>query len=609
MTRRSSIAGVLVAALLMAAAFVVTVEPPAPPEGWHINVRWAPSVSDAERQWLEQQYDLIVLQQSSERTWVYRLGDPSRSVIRALVTNPRAEDTHGIDRGEFRIAAPRVPVARRLREIYAEASDDAPDWASGRTVTALVMVAVLFVALRQPRIAAALSAGIPDLSSAGLGLYRAALAAALAAVILHYADLPDTAFPRELHRGIDWFADWNWLHALASNPGLERWTTPLSLAFLAAFAIGLFTRVVYLGFLCVLTVHVLVVLQHKSAHDWGLPLVVLWALACVPWGEGAGVDSWRRSSPAEPRNYGFAVWVPGVLVGLAFAAAAFAKLDTSGVDWVSGGAVKYHFIEDARQAQTDLGLRVATSDTLAVVLSAAAVATEALFILHIFFRGPWIRAAFAVPALALLAGFRVLQGVVWAQWWVPFLCFVPWQGITRRLFAGGAFAFVPGRPAIPRAGAALVAILAAVQIMASALRVEAEPFVSDYGMYSWTWTSRAAFDDHIARKYRRYAYRATGDGRTDLTPRIANLSKATDAMADAVDVLRSGETLPDVRRQALAAVAAAYADAYGEPLRRVVVRVDEQAFDWAAGRFYARSTDRELGTLDLERGSLEPARP
>jgi hypothetical protein len=609
MSRRAWIVGVLVVALLIAAAFVVSIEPAAPPEGWHINVRWAPSVSDAERQRLERHYNLIVLQQSSERTWAYRLGDPSRSVIRALVTDPRAEDTHGIDRSEFRITAPRVSLARRLRELYADASDDAPDWASRRTAAAVGIVAALFLALRQPRVVTALSAGIPDLSAAGLGLYRAALAAAVGAVILKYADLPDTAFPRELHRSVDWFADWDWVHALASNPGVERWTTPISLALLAAFAVGLFARAVYLGFVCVLTAHVFVVLQHKSAHDWGLPLVVLWALATVPWGEGIGVDSWRRSSPAPPRNYGFAVWVPGAVIGLAFAAAAFAKLDTSGVDWVAGGAVKYHFIEDARQAQTDLGLRVAGNDTLAVALSAAAVATEALFVLHVFFRGAWIRAAFAIPALALLAGFRVLQGVVWAQWWIPFLCFVPWQAIVERLFGGTAFAFVTGRPAIPRAGAAVVAVLAAIQIMASALRAEAEPFISDYGMYSWTWTSRAAFDDHIARKYRRYMYRAVGEGRTDLTPRIANLPKAADAMADAVDVLRSGETLPDMRRQALAAVAAAYADAYGEPLTRVVVRVDEQAFDWTAGQFYARRSDREIGILDLAHGSLEPARP
>ena len=600
----------MAAALLLALAvapFFITVEPPAPPGGWHVNVRWAPSVDPATRRQAETKYALKLLEQNSERTFVYRLGDASRSTIRALVQDPRVEDTHGIDRQQFSVPAPRVTLARRYLDEYEDLIEPAGAVVSSANVFVLVVALVAWSASRNPRVLELVSRGIPRLSADGLGLYRAALGVALIAVVLKYNDLPAAPFPRELHRSQDWFANWEWVHALASRPDLVAWITPVAVGLLLAFAVGVFAQPAYIAFLVLQTVQVLVVLQHKSAHDWGLPMVALWGLAVVPWHEGAGIDRVRGRVPPPDRDYGFAVWFPGLMIGLAFLAAAYAKLDSSGVEWITGGAVKYHFIEDSRQAPTTWGLWAAARHQVAVALSAGAILIEATFILHVLCRNASVRAAFGVAGLALLVGFRLLQGVVWTQWWVLFLCFVPWQVIAERVWRAKKLMPVPSKlPSLSPEAVAVVVLMLVVQVFASAHRFEAEPFVSDYGMYSWTWPSRAAFDRQMGRKYRRYRYREWTDGRAgdDVSGSIRALPKAEDVVADAVDRLRHGEPLADVQRHALAAVADTYREAYGRRLDAIVVEVSEQVFDWSRGRFRPASEHERVGVLDLHAGRL-----
>jgi hypothetical protein len=628
-------AGIL--ALLIAAPFVLTTEPPAPSQGWHINVRWAPNVTDPRRHELETTFGLLLPQPHAERTWVYRLRNPSRANIRALVMASEVEDTQGIDRQTFRVTVPRVTLARRYADTHPAIAARLRRSLKLQNVVIASAAALVVMILRRPKVTAMLGRGIPPLSASAFGAYRFVFGLAMMRVLAKYDTLPDAPFPRELHRSQDWFANWDWVHAFASRPGIDHWTLTACLVLLAFFTIGLATRLSYFGFLAVLTVHVLIVLQHKSAHDWGLPLVTLWGLAIVPWGEGVGLHAWRSRAPISDGNYGFAVWFPGLMIGLAFAAAAYAKLNSSGIAWVTGGAVKYHFLEDWRQAPTDWGLWIASHDHVAVAMSAAAILVEGLFVLNVLARCATIRAAFALAGLSLLLGFRLLQGVFWIQWYVLFLCFVPWQLIVERLLPGLgsktaiASAFRRTNAPLASAGletgaskranishvaataltpvaATLVAVLAGIQVIASGKRLEAEPFISDYGMYSWTWPSREAFDAQLARKYRRYSYRQWLDGRAsdDVTQRVSQMPKAGDQLAEVVDLLRAGKPVGDTRKAALAAFALAYRDQYGVPLTRLLVLVDERAFDWARGRFYVKSDHRPIGILDAVRCTLAP---
>jgi len=506
--------------------------------------------------------------------------------------------------------------------------------------------------------------GLPALSPTGLGLFRVALGVTLLAVLPVAAELPDGPFPRALHRSADWFADWDWVHRLAEHANVSSGVLTLAYVALALFTAGVLPRISYVVALVAITVRALVLLQHKSAHDWGLPLVVLWGLSIVPWNAGLTLVPRRGHGVAGDVRYGFAIWFPGLVLGLAWLAAAYAKLDSSGIDWVLGGAVKYHFVEDFRQAPGTWGLWVAGRPALAVAFSFAAIVVEALFVLHAFSPSPLVRLGFGLVGLAVLGGFYVMQGIKWVLWWVVLLAFVPWEpaaklrlkrpgkraadwlpfaagqrllaslreastspkakgntclirhdlGLRRclaellrrgRLWQRVASGFQLSRPELT-----LVAVLVCVQIFASARRAEFEPLISDYGMYSWTWRSTEAFDRNNAHKYRVYRYGVeTGGALVDVTDRLRSLPKAADVLDDAVDRLRDREKLEPAQSEALRVIDRTYASMYGTKIDALAVILDERAFDWTRGRFYDKSRGLRVGTIDLQSGAFVAASP
>ena len=74
-----------------------------------MHVRWAAAVDERTRAGLEQQFSLTGGTFDSGQTWIYFLTSPSADNIRALVHSPSVDDTHHIDRQQFRVsaAAPR----------------------------------------------------------------------------------------------------------------------------------------------------------------------------------------------------------------------------------------------------------------------------------------------------------------------------------------------------------------------------------------------------------------------------------------------------------------------------------------------------------------------
>ena len=206
-----------------------------------------------------------------------------------------------------------------------------------------------------------------------------------------------------------------------------------------------------------------------------------------------------------------------------------------------------------------------------------------------------------------------MQGIFWDLWWVLLLAFVPWEplaGLLRRgrLRQGVVSGFQLSRPQLT-----FVAVLVCVQIFASARRAEFEPLISDYGMYSWTWTSTEAFDRNNARKYRVYRYGVeSGSGLVDITDRLRSLPKATDALDDALDRLRDREKLEPAQTEALRVIDGMYASMYGTRIDALAVLLDERVFDWSRGEFYNKSHRLPIGTIDLHTGAFvatSPGRP
>ena len=543
----------------------------------------------------------------AERTWTYELQDATPGNVRALVADPAVEDTDGIDRQRFRIAIPEVTVAEKLTiaspTLERVAGPGLQKWLSPLNVWPAVLVFVWLLAVSYPPVKAFIGRGLPRLSPAGLGLFRIALGLALLASVPAAFELPTSPLPLPLHRDAGVFADWSWVHWMALHPGINSVILATGLGALALFTAGVVPRVAYVVAMLALSALALVILQHRSAHDIGLPLVALLGLVLVPWAESPMTYPRRHAISID--GYGYAVWWPGAVLGLGFLAAAYAKLDTSGMDWVLGGAAKYHFIEDFKRAPTTWGLWIATHPAWAVAASFGAILVEGVLIAHLFFQHWLARSIAGVAALSLLAGLYILQGHLWPLWWTLVLAFVPW-GVLARMLRPSDAGNASLRPALRGSHLALLTVLVGIQLFASARRVEVEPFVSDYGMYSWTWASAEAFDRQISRKYQVYHFMDTSTaGAVDVTDRLRALPNAMDTLANAVDRLRDGSSLDASDREALREVVAMYQSRFKAPVSSLRVLHDEQAFDWQRARFYAKATRAPVGTINLTTGAFE----
>ena len=581
--------------------------------------------------------------------------------------------------------------------------------------------------------------GIPDLSAEALGLYRIVFAG-LVIVAIQLGRLPPDPFPRALHLRTSGPANWELFHWLASRPdvvdGLER----VLLVSLLFFAAGLLTRISVSVAIAGFIIWILVRLQHSGVHDWAVFVPVAIGILPVGWGDAFSVDEtirrWRgRQSPGgrHGKAYGFGVWLPGFVLGLALAGAAFAKLRQSGLAWIAGGAVKYHLLTDARNAPVSWGLWVASHHWAAVVLSFGAVSIEASVIAASFVRRAALRALFPFAALALFAGFYLLQHEFWIAWWILCSSLLPWGAIfeavasrlpvtvaliegdcslcrysarvlhgldwfnriefldaeadargraarsvpSERAFADLHVAHAAGKgvttgyrpflmlarsiplawPLTPfavllpvvmlgnrfygrivrsrqtqeaggidggsdrakssalstRAIGALddaavrplqvlmIGLVCLQQVVASTFRVEIQPWLSDYAMYAGAYSSTQAFDaaNPVKRVY--HIHRDTGDGLSeDVTQILDDIPEADVVVIDAVQALLGNPELEPQRRARLQAVAEEFRTRSGHPLGRVILLMDEEAFDWKRGRFYWKKRAEPVATLDTD---------
>jgi hypothetical protein len=433
--------------------------------------------------------------------------------------------------------------------------------------------------------------GLPAITAQALGVFRALLGGSLFLIVLAY---PIDAVPLEAQRIYSPLAGAAWVRALAASGAATAAVHVLALAGALAFTVGIRPRLAYAVLVVALSLRTLFILLQAGAHDWGTPLLTLWALLVVPWNEAPppfaalrrnGGESVRGSASGDVVSerswrYGFAVWLPGLTLGLAFAAAALEKLRRSGLDWITTGAVRYHFVEDAANAPFDLGMWVAAQPRLAVALSLGGILTEALFIAVIFVRGWRLRAVFGLAAAGLMLGFWVFQGIHWWAWLVLLFAFLPWN----RSRDDGV------REGLKPVHAMVVAALLAGQAWASYQRIEIEPLLSNYPMYSTTYNSPEDYEHH----HERLVIRANG---VDITGRV----RAVDGYGPVSRSVESstGVQPPDPElRSALSEFRERYESAYGAAPTRLEVFVFKRPFDWEAGRFKPEVLE-PLGTVNL----------
>ncbi len=402
----------------------------------------------------------------------------------------------------------------------------------------------------------------------------------LGALLFFVLDLPPLAQPVELHRNYSWLADWDLVHRVASSQLACDVLSQLTFALCALFTVGLWTKQVYVLLVGSVIFCRLVDLQRIGTHDWDLPILTLLALLVVPWGDGFSLDAWRRKSDQNiaGRRYGLAIWIPGLTIGLALLAAAYAKLGTSGVAWVTTGAVKFHFIEHAFDTPYRLGLWVASQPTLAVLLSAVALTTEAMFIAVTLISSPWIRMLVAGAGLSLFAGFYVFQGVIWRPWLIFFTAFLPWPLLDKGVAPASTTARLTPLHAV------VVAVIVAQQVFASVTTTQVEPIVSNYPMYSGTYLSAEAFDRRMNQRFQRLFFESNGE---EISERVRAIDGQGVAVVEAARNIAAGHAPSEGALAELRAFRAKYETQFKTVLNDVTVTAERVSFDWDAGEFRA----------------------
>ena len=88
-----------------------------PPSGPRVNVRWRDDIDDAARRDLERRHDLLDPRHVEDSTWSYVPANIDESHLHALVRDPAAADTHGIDRAAYAVTEP-PPLYLRLQRRF-----------------------------------------------------------------------------------------------------------------------------------------------------------------------------------------------------------------------------------------------------------------------------------------------------------------------------------------------------------------------------------------------------------------------------------------------------------------------------------------------------------
>jgi predicted DCC family thiol-disulfide oxidoreductase YuxK len=432
-----------VAPALMLAAAVVAMQVPFIHLPLPVYVRWADGLDERQKADAARQLLLRHVDTRDDGVWITTAADNSTEGIRAIVRDPRVADTFNVDRDTFELSRQWTTPASWVRRTFPSVREIYDSYLDGVARPALIPLAVLmaaaWVAFRRAFGGRGgwLTPGIPDMSAHALAIFRIVYGAAMTRVVLHSDIGP---MPLDVQRLESWAARTDFIRGISASATGASSIRMALVGSLVLFTLGVAPRVALATSAALLTVLAAVLVTHQSTHDLGLPTVAMWLLVLVPWHEGFGLSwMWRRwrglqeRAGASPR--GLAVWLPPFAVGAAFLAAAFAKLDISGLQWITGGAIRYHFIADASAAPVTWGLSIAASDAAAVALSLGAVVVEGTFWTVIFFRHPLVRLAYGIAGAAILAGFYLFQGVWWPGWWILMLALLPWSPVIDAIVA------------------------------------------------------------------------------------------------------------------------------------------------------------------------------
>jgi hypothetical protein len=278
-----------------------------------------------------------------------------------------------------------------------------------------------------------------------------------------------------------------WLTALSASAGARAFVFWSVAALALAFAAGAAMRVTAPALTALMWISSCMA---QRGHFMTPLLLGMTTTMFAPWGAAWSVDAARRRAAADAvasPYYGYAPWLLGLCIGLAYASAGLSKLWMTEGAWLWETGARNGFIQDVGRAPTQLGVWISNDYWLAVGASVFSSFGQIAYLYACFTRSEWIKYAICFGiALPFLVGLAVTMGLFWWPWvLLVMILYAPWQRIDRRLAASlpRSTDFPPanGRQ---RAGFVYACMtLIGIHVLAVLTAREYEPLVSNYPMY------------------------------------------------------------------------------------------------------------------------------
>lgn len=458
----------------------------------YIHVQWDSSINTEERQRLELMFGLMESELLEGTTYHYLLTDPTSANIEALVKHEAITDTQDLDRSAFLI----TPAAERVSPAAQEHSNE--NFFLNVIGTSLAGLGLFFLGLATvvsiaprwvssvpSRVQQVILEQIPNGSPKAVAAFRMLFGAGVLLIPVSQSSLPpDTGFIASIDSllvlrpfVLTWLQPWLWTWGILFIAGAITWLS------FPALTVGFIVWASVFGY----------------THPITALALTLIGLLPSRWSDTWSVDAWwgrhqDTNVQSSSQEYGYTLWLPGVVLGMTLLAAAFAKLTHGGLGWVTNGTVKYHFMTDAGNAPVSWGAQLGFYPTLAVLLSLLAVSIEATAIWGALSKRYSIRTITGLTCVFLLSGFWLFQGVFWPGWWLLLLAFLPWHLLGTHQSIANDVQY-PVHSLRQSVQIVLIIGFIAQQVIVSALNIEAPPLLSAYDMYSSTYKNQEAYEE------------------------------------------------------------------------------------------------------------------
>jgi uncharacterized membrane protein YphA (DoxX/SURF4 family) len=218
--------------------------------------------------------------------------------------------------------------------------------------------------------------------------------------------------------------------------------------------VGLATRFAVVGFAIGTSFLMAYVYSfHEIHHPEAIMVLGLLLVGFGPCGRTLSLDALRhrvrRSADASASGTDtFARWpllTVGWLLALVYLSAAWAKVETSGLEWLNGYTLRSYLLRDGLRGGIELGVTMAQYHLVAVALSWITLVFQATFVLVMLFRRlAWVYLPIGV---ALHLGVQATIGAPFPQVIAAYAVFVPWSLLAERVRSSWSRPSLPSAPA------------------------------------------------------------------------------------------------------------------------------------------------------------------